>query len=134
MGIQPHSFRNCPLGVWRFSPTRQYLICHRSGRLGDRVGYTLDFKLYHYPHEHTGDFKDKLGAHLLDLRCLLFRRRCDGGHPRFSKKLENHEHSLALYFMHYNFCRIHQTLRVTPAMEAGITDHVLSLDEVIDLP
>jgi len=36
--------------------------------------------------------------------------------------------------MHYNFCRIHQTLRVTPAMEAGITDHVLSLDEVIDLP
>jgi hypothetical protein len=37
-------------------------------------------------------------------------------------------------FMHYNFCRIHQTLRVTSAMEAGITDHVWSLDEVIDLP
>jgi hypothetical protein len=35
--------------------------------------------------------------------------------------------------MHYNFCRIHQTLRVTPAMEAGISDHVWSLDEVIDL-
>jgi hypothetical protein len=34
--------------VWHFSPTRQYLICHRSGRLGDRVGYTLDFKLTHY--------------------------------------------------------------------------------------
>jgi hypothetical protein len=42
--------------------------------------------------------------------------------------------ALALYFMHHNFCRIHQTLRVTPAMEAGITDHVWSLDEVIDLP
>jgi hypothetical protein len=54
--------------------------------------------------------------------------------PDFQKKLENHEHALALYFMHYNFCRIHQTLRVTPAMEAGITDHVWSLDEVIDLP
>src|SRR6266542_96789 len=52
----------------------------------------------------------------------------------FSKKLENHEHALALYFMHYNFCRIHQTLGVTSAMEAGITDHVWSLDEVIDLP
>jgi len=52
----------------------------------------------------------------------------------FSKKLENHEHALALYFMHYNFCRIHRTLRVTSAMEAGITDHVWSLDEVIDLP
>jgi len=51
----------------------------------------------------------------------------------FSKKLENHEHALALYFMHYNFCRIHQTLRVTPAMEAGVADHVWSLDEVIAL-
>jgi len=51
----------------------------------------------------------------------------------FSKKLENHEHALALYFTYYNFCRIHQTLRVTPAMEAGISDHVWSLDEVIDL-
>jgi hypothetical protein len=38
----------------------------------------------------------------------------------FSKKLENHEHAPALYFMFYNFCRIHQTLRVTPAMEQGL--------------
>src|SRR5689334_15153479 len=44
----------------------------------------------------------------------------------FSKKLENHEHALALYFMYYNFARIHQSLRVTPAMEAGVTDHVWS--------
>jgi hypothetical protein len=39
----------------------------------------------------------------------------------FSKKVENHGHAVALYFMHYNFCRIHKTLRVTPAMEAGLT-------------
>jgi hypothetical protein len=51
----------------------------------------------------------------------------------FSKKLEHHEHALALYFMHYNFCRIHQTLRVTPAMEAGVSDHVWNLDELIAL-
>jgi len=51
----------------------------------------------------------------------------------FSKKLENLEHAIALHYMHYNFCRIHQTLRVTPAMEAGISDHVWSLDEVIAL-
>jgi hypothetical protein len=43
----------------------------------------------------------------------------------FSKKVENHEHMLAIYFLHYNFCRVHQTLRVTPAMEAGISNHVL---------
>src|SRR5271170_6377760 len=51
----------------------------------------------------------------------------------FSKKLENHEHAVALYFMYYNFARIHQTLRVTPAMEAGISDHVWTLEEIIDL-
>jgi IS1 family transposase len=51
----------------------------------------------------------------------------------FSKTLENHGHAVALYFMHYNFCKIHQTLRVTPAMEAGITDHVWSVEELVAL-
>lgn len=49
----------------------------------------------------------------------------------FSKKLENHGHAVALYFMHYNYCRVHKTLRVTPAMEAGLTDHVWSVDELL---
>src|SRR5208337_2646236 len=48
----------------------------------------------------------------------------------FSKKVENHAHSVALHYMFYNFCRIHQTLKVTPAMEAGLTDHVWSLEEL----
>jgi transposase-like protein/IS1 family transposase len=48
----------------------------------------------------------------------------------FSKKWENMEKALALHFAYYNFCRIHQTLRVTPAMEAGITDHVWSIEEL----
>ncbi len=51
----------------------------------------------------------------------------------FSKKVENHEHALALYFMYYNFARIHQTLRVTPAMEAGVSNHVWSIQEIINL-
>ena len=51
----------------------------------------------------------------------------------FTKKLENLEAAVALHYMHYNFCRIHQSLRVTPAMEAGISDHVWSLEEVIAL-
>jgi IS1 family transposase len=42
----------------------------------------------------------------------------------FSKKVQNLGYAVALHFMHYNFCRVHQTLRVTPAMEAGLTDHV----------
>jgi len=51
----------------------------------------------------------------------------------FSKKVENHAHSISLHFMYYNFCRIHQTLRVTPAMEAGVSDHVWEIEDVIDL-
>jgi IS1 family transposase len=51
----------------------------------------------------------------------------------FSKKLENHLYAIALHYMHYNFCRVHQTLRVTPAMEAGVSDHVWTLDEVAGL-
>jgi hypothetical protein len=51
----------------------------------------------------------------------------------FSKKMENLEHAVALHYMHYNFCRIHQSLRVTPAMEAGVSDHVWDLEEVIAL-
>lgn len=52
----------------------------------------------------------------------------------FSKKVENHEAAVALHFMYYNFGRVHMTLRVTPAMEAGIADHIWSLEEIISLP
>ena len=51
----------------------------------------------------------------------------------FSKKIEMHAHSVALHFMHDNFCKIHQTLRVTPAMEAGVSDHVWEISELVSL-
>ncbi len=51
----------------------------------------------------------------------------------FSKKFENHCHAVAIYHSYYNFCRVHQTLRVTPAMEAGLTDHVWALTELVAL-
>jgi len=51
----------------------------------------------------------------------------------FSKKVANHEAAIALHFMHYNFCRVHQSLRVTPAMEAGLTDHVWAIEELAAL-
>jgi hypothetical protein len=47
-----------------------------------------------------------------------------------SKKVEYHGHAIALYFMHYNYCKIHTTLRVTPAMQAGLTDHVWEIEEL----
>jgi len=51
----------------------------------------------------------------------------------FSKKIENHAHAVALFFMFYNFARIHQTLRVTPAMEAKVSDHIWTLEEIVAL-
>lgn len=56
--------------------------------------------------------------------------RLTNGH---SKKVENHGHQVALYFMHYNFCRVHSSLRVTPAMQAGLTNHVWTLEELCAL-
>ena len=49
----------------------------------------------------------------------------------FSKKLDNLKAACALHFAYYNFCRVHQTLRCTPAMEAGITDHVWTIAELL---
>ena len=49
----------------------------------------------------------------------------------FSKKLENHRAAVALHFGFYNFCQLHGTLRVTPAMEAGVTDHVWDVTELL---
>ncbi len=57
----------------------------------------------------------------------------------FSKKIENHRHSVAVHFMHYNFCRMHQTLQrrdlayPTPAMAAGVADHVWQIGEIVAL-
>jgi len=51
----------------------------------------------------------------------------------FSKKIENHMHAVALHYMHYNFCRIHKTLRCTPAMEAGVTKKLWSIEDIVAL-
>ena len=83
----------------------------------------------------TPNFKHVSTSHVerqnLTMRMSMrrFTRLTNG----FSKKVENHEHSLAIHYMYYNFGRIHQSLRVTPAMEAGIADHVWTLAELINL-
>ena len=78
---------------------------------------------------------DKIGGRLATEASCLVRSQCDP--PRFtnghSKKIDNHRHAVALHYMYYNFCKVHQTLRVTPAMEAGLTDHVWSFAELVGL-
>ncbi len=51
----------------------------------------------------------------------------------FSKKFDNHCHALALYFVHYNFCRIHKSLKVSPAMDAGLTDTLHDIEWIVEL-
>lgn len=55
------------------------------------------------------------------------------GTNAFSRKVENLRHTLALHFMFYNFARVHKTLQMTPAMAAGVTDHVWSIEEIVAL-
>jgi hypothetical protein len=50
----------------------------------------------------------------------------------FSKKLENHVAAVSLYVAHFNLCRVHESLRITPAMAIGVTDHIWSIGELID--
>jgi IS1 family transposase len=66
-----------------------------------------------------------------NLTMRMMMRRLTRLTNALSKKWENLENALALHFAYYNFCRVHQTLQVTPAMEAGITDHVWSLTELL---
>jgi hypothetical protein len=51
----------------------------------------------------------------------------------FSKKIENHMHAIALHYMHYNFVRIHKSLRCTPAMAAGVTKKLWSIEDIVRL-
>jgi hypothetical protein len=64
--------------------------------------------------------------------CMCMRRftRLTNG---FNKKIEMHLHAVSLHFMHYNFARVHKTLKVTPAMQAGIADHVWGIEEICNL-
>jgi hypothetical protein len=64
---------------------------------------------------------------------LMHMRRFTRLTNAFSKKMENHCHAIALHFVYYNFAKIHKTLRVTPAMEAGLTKDVMTIEEIVRL-
>ena len=68
-----------------------------------------------------------------DLTMRLMNRRFTRLTLGFSKKVENYVHALALYAFHYNFCKIHKTLRCTPAMEAGVTTKLWEIKDIVAL-
>ncbi len=124
------------------------------GSFGNDIDYAMLIKLYgseradearYSPAECTGTDKRPVTGHpdpehistsYIERQNLTMRmsiRRFTRLTNAFSKKVRNHECAIALHFMHYNFCRVHRSLRVTPAMEAGIADHVWEIGELVDL-
>jgi IS1 family transposase len=121
---------------------------------GSQVDYAMLVKLYGQPSDDerryspakcigaicqtvTGDPSPKhISTSYVERQNLTVRmsnRRFTRLTNAFSKKIDNHMASLALHYMHYNFCRVHQSLRITPAMEAGLTEHVWSIAELVGL-
>jgi hypothetical protein len=68
-----------------------------------------------------------------NLSLRMGTRRCTRLTNAFSNKVENHSAAVALFFMYYNFGRKHQTLGTTPAVKAGIADHIWSIEEIVSL-
>jgi IS1 family transposase len=107
------------------------------------LGQTRQDQQRYSPAECTGIEKRTITGHLnkrdistsyverANLTMRMGMRRFTRLTNGFSKKVENHMHAVSLHFMHYNFCRIHASLRVTPAMEAKLDDHVWSMEEVV---
>lgn len=112
---------------------------------GTEVDYAMLVKQYGANGKYVGCVKealvgnpdiDKVSTSFVERQNLTMRmgmRRFIRKTNGFSKKVENHTHAISLHFMHYNFGRVHKTLRVTPAMEAGITDHIWELEEIASL-
>ncbi|MGO8868769.1 MAG: transposase [Alphaproteobacteria bacterium] len=121
---------------------------------GDRIAYGTIEK--HYSVAHSNDAARRYSpGHVVDvtksrisgrpthistsyverqnLTIRMQQRRFTRLTNAFSKKLENHAAAVALYAAHYNFCRVHETLRLTPAMQLGVTDHVWTIAELVDV-
>lgn len=124
------------------------------GAFGAEVDYAMLVKLYgetsegqrrYSPAECIGAKKMKIAGNpdrccistsFVERQNLTMRmsmRRFTRLTNAFSKKIENHAHSVALHYMHYNFVRLHKTLKVTPAMAAGVTDHLWNIGDIVNL-
>ena len=122
-------------------------------QLSDRVDFAQLIKVYRAPREGetkyspaevvstevipvlgNPDPKRICTSHIerLNLSMRMGVRRLTRLTNAFSKKLDNHKAAIALWFCFYNWCRVHRTLRVTPAMQAGLTDHVWTMQELVE--
>lgn len=119
---------------------------------GVDVDYAMLVKIYgdnvegqkrHSPAQCTREIKQEMAgkpdvkhistsfAERQNLTMRMSMRRFTRLTKAFSKKVENHGHAIALHFMHYNFCRIHESLKVTPAVAAGVSQTLWSLEDLV---
>lgn len=124
------------------------------GAFGDDVDYAQLVKLYdaasesqrrYSPAECTGEIKTPITgkpdpkyistsySERQNLNIRMGNRRMTRLTNAFSKRAENHAHMMSIYFMHYNFVRIHQTLKVTPAMAAGVSKRLWEMSDLVDV-
>ena len=107
------------------------------GKEQDEVRYSPAKCIGSYSEVITGDpFPPMISTSMVERQNLTMRmsmRRFTRLTNAFSKKLENHMHAIALHYMHYNFARIHKTLRCSPAMEAGVSKTLWSIGDIVAL-
>ena len=124
------------------------------GAFGSDIDYAMLVKIYgpapegqrrYSPPECIGAAKHRVEgnpdpAHIStsyaerqNLNIRMGNRRMTRLTNAFSKKAANHDHMMAIYFMHYNFVRIHQTLKITPAMAAGVTSKLWEMSDMVDV-
>lgn len=102
--------------------------------LSDRCDFAQLIKIYASPREGE-QLPNRICTSHIERQNLTMRmhlRRLTRLTNAFSKKYESHKAAIALHFAYYNFCKLHQTLRVTPAMEAGITDRIWNIQELFN--
>ena len=93
------------------------------------IGIKMDMVLGHPDPDHVSTSYVERQNLTMRMSMRRFTRLTNA----FSKKVENLGHAVALHFMYYNFCRIHQSLRITPAMAAGISDRVWDIEDIVGL-
>jgi len=101
---------------------------------GDKSGYYAREKLVAVKRTAVTGAPDHISTSYverLNLTLRMSQRRFTRLTNGFSKKYENHCAAVALFAMHYNFCRVHEALRITPAMHLGVTDHIWSISELL---
>lgn len=116
-----------------------------NGSFGANVHFAQVVKMYDGKQHYIGSEKriitgrpveKDISTSLVERQNLTMRmsiRRFTRKTNAFSKKIDNHAAAVAMHFMYYNFARVHKSLRVTPAMEAGISKHIWDIEEIVDL-